>query len=283
MQMRARRSYIKLCCMRLGHKLERPFSSWPPAEMDAIVDAVTIKVQKILGETWTPDLTKDLIHAICLDTVRNQNVKEKRIRELATERQLNTGRQPTTVVEVVAANDNQAVTTMEPRNRSNLLSSEPGNTSLISQQFSPRAPVTDISIPNHNANSQSPPNPNNSPAGSSNTNTYTVLAPRPSTIPVYTANRSPFYAPTDAGINVFFGSVSHALTWTENESLFYCPAGIEPIVWMPVRTELEFSTMFNTCYSGVFLKIVANYWYKAEVCTHITLISTKLIGGGVSG
>lgn len=105
-----------------------------------------------------------------------------------------------------------------------------------------------------------------------------------SSIAVYTTNHSPFYAPINDGLKGFLDTVAKAMTWSADECLFYCPAGILPIVWMPVRTGYEFRHMTNSCHHcGVFLKSVSNDYANSEVCMHITLQSIKLTNGRVSG
>lgn len=291
-EIRYRRKFVSSSCSRLGYTLEKPFSEWDPEEMGAVVDLVTSDMKRVFDDHWSADLTRDIIHSISLDAVRNKNARKRRkTKKYSLQWTLNIdGLLPSTnTAEVV---DSQPVPTVEPRNRSNLLLSGPEAASLASQQDAPRDTPIDIGLWKNNSNVLLTTTPNDSPAGPSYRNsssmdlaryiarseantvilsTYRVLPRRHSRIAVYTANHIPFYAPTDAGFDRFLRSVVHALTWTENECLFYCPAGIEPVVWMPVRTEYQFSMMFNTCCYGVFLKIVADNWTDPEVCIHITL------------
>lgn len=302
-EIRCRRKFVSSSCGRLGYALEQPFSAWDPDEMEVVVDFVTSDMKREFDDHWSADLTRDIIHSISLDAVRNKNARKRRkTNKDSLQWTLNIdGLLPSAnTAEVV---DSKPVPTIVPCNRSNVLSSGPDAASIASQD-APRATPTDISMWNNNSNVLLTTTPHYSPAGPSYRNsssmdlalyidpsesntiipsTCRVLPRRASWIAVYTANNIPFYAPTNAGFDRFLRSVVHTLTWTENECLFYCPAGIEPVVWMPVRTESQFSRMFTTCCHGVFLKIEPDNWTDPEVCMYIILNPTILTGGRVLG
>lgn len=72
---RERRDYIKVQCIRRGHTLDKAFEDFKPDVMYRLVKGVTCEMQVQYGKWWDLDLTRDLIHAICLDKVCNNNTK----------------------------------------------------------------------------------------------------------------------------------------------------------------------------------------------------------------
>lgn len=74
---RERREFLKMQCMRRGQILNKPFEDWDTAVMYKLVRTVNPEMQGQFGGWWPSDLTRDLIHAICLDKVRNTNARER--------------------------------------------------------------------------------------------------------------------------------------------------------------------------------------------------------------
>lgn len=74
---RERREFIKVQCVRRGQVLDKPFEDFDTVVMYKLVKVVTEEMRSQYGSWWPSDLTRDLIHAICLDKVRNNNARER--------------------------------------------------------------------------------------------------------------------------------------------------------------------------------------------------------------
>lgn len=74
---RERREFIKVQCMRRGQILNKPFENWDTTVMYKLIRTVNPEMQTQFGAWWSFDLTRDLIHAICLDRVRNNNARSR--------------------------------------------------------------------------------------------------------------------------------------------------------------------------------------------------------------
>lgn len=76
-KIRLRRKHVAVSCTDLGYELNKPFSNWPPAEIKTIVNLITPDLKETYGSWWPADLTRDLIHSISLDTVRNRRARDR--------------------------------------------------------------------------------------------------------------------------------------------------------------------------------------------------------------
>ncbi|KAH8152182.1 uncharacterized protein LAJ45_03608 [Morchella importuna] len=84
---RERREYLRMICLRREIVLDKPFSTYSDTDMFRLIRNVTPEMQRRYGQWWTQELTRDLLHAICLDKVRNDKKAERlRLERLRLER-----------------------------------------------------------------------------------------------------------------------------------------------------------------------------------------------------
>lgn len=67
--------FIRTQCIRRNTCLDKPFEDYPDDVMYKLIKNVTFELQRQYGNWWDQGLTQDIIHAICLDKVRNSKAK----------------------------------------------------------------------------------------------------------------------------------------------------------------------------------------------------------------
>lgn len=77
-QVRDIRADMRMLCLRRGYRLDRNFEAFRDTKMFQLIRNVTPDMAKLHGEWWTQELVRDLIHAICIDKIRNKNALAKR-------------------------------------------------------------------------------------------------------------------------------------------------------------------------------------------------------------
>ncbi|KAI5850571.1 hypothetical protein DFP73DRAFT_615693 [Morchella snyderi] len=73
-----RREFVRVQCLWRNFQLDKKFENIDTKEMYRLSKSVTIDVQKQYGNSWTPDITRDIIHAICIDKVRNDRERARK-------------------------------------------------------------------------------------------------------------------------------------------------------------------------------------------------------------
>lgn len=74
---RERREFIKIQSIGRGYTLDKAFEDFDNDTMYRLVKSITVDMQTQYGSWWSGELTRDIIHAICLDKVRNTNVRAR--------------------------------------------------------------------------------------------------------------------------------------------------------------------------------------------------------------
>lgn len=82
-EIRERRDIVKIECTRLGLTLNRSFDAFDETRMTRVLRGVTLELQSTIGKWWDIELSRDVVRAICLDKVRNDNTKKRRKTKLA--------------------------------------------------------------------------------------------------------------------------------------------------------------------------------------------------------
>ncbi|KAH0603972.1 uncharacterized protein H6S33_007003 [Morchella sextelata] len=80
---RERRDYLRMLCARRSQPLTKPFNKFDQNVMYKLVKIVAPEMREQFGSCWTSKLTRDVIHALCLDKVRNYNARERLLAERA--------------------------------------------------------------------------------------------------------------------------------------------------------------------------------------------------------
>ncbi|KAI5839372.1 hypothetical protein DFP73DRAFT_598640 [Morchella snyderi] len=76
-EVRARRDFIKVYCVKRGHPLDKAFEQYDEVELIRSFRTISADMDKLYGPgIWTPELVRDVAHTLCMDTVRNRNSRK---------------------------------------------------------------------------------------------------------------------------------------------------------------------------------------------------------------
>ncbi|KAI5836756.1 hypothetical protein DFP73DRAFT_601902 [Morchella snyderi] len=76
-EVRARRDFIKVYCVKRGHPLDKAFEQYDEVELTRSFRTISADMDKLYGPgIWTPELVRDVAHTLCMDTVRNRNSRK---------------------------------------------------------------------------------------------------------------------------------------------------------------------------------------------------------------
>ncbi|KAI5812206.1 hypothetical protein BZA77DRAFT_390858 [Pyronema omphalodes] len=68
-----------MLCARQSQPLTKSFKTFDQNVMYKLVKIVAPEMREQFGSCWTSKLTRDVIHALCLDKVRNNNARERQL------------------------------------------------------------------------------------------------------------------------------------------------------------------------------------------------------------
>ncbi|KAI5816848.1 hypothetical protein BZA77DRAFT_44627 [Pyronema omphalodes] len=74
---RERRDYLRMLCARRNQPLNKPFNTFYQNIMYKLIKIVAPEMKELYGGCWTSKLTRGVIHALCLDKVRNDNPRQR--------------------------------------------------------------------------------------------------------------------------------------------------------------------------------------------------------------
>ncbi|KAH0604135.1 uncharacterized protein H6S33_007166 [Morchella sextelata] len=78
---REHRDFLKVLCSRRNQPLNKRFDNFHSGILYKLIKVVTPEMQAQYGDYWRQSLTKDLMHAICLDKVRNEKARHRALQK----------------------------------------------------------------------------------------------------------------------------------------------------------------------------------------------------------
>lgn len=271
--------------------------------MFKLVKTVNPEMQKQYGSWWPSNLTRDLIHAICLDKVRNNNARErkklqagpssnvqgsnngKRLRKTPVDSSSDESSDQRRGIPAVKQKAplpplvdpitprQRAITPFVPTSRRSLTSrlgsgvEELMSTSpLLSTPGNYQLPgITPTYLVDPLLTMDRVVSSASLPTqGPTPAGPITPVSRKPS-LTIYVAGRKPLYTLIDSGWQGFIGVVEQVLTWSEAQFLQYRPIGGERSPWMPLCVEEEFEKLLKTCCdTGVKIRVVPDNWFHSE-------------------
>ncbi|KAI5810375.1 hypothetical protein BZA77DRAFT_378310 [Pyronema omphalodes] len=236
---RERRDYLRMLCARRNQPLNKPFMTFDQNVMYKLIKIVAPEMKELYGSCWTSKLTRDVIHALCLDKVRNDKARQ---RQLAAKAILPMS-QP-------AGTSGGGIHTQEAVLQEEELDFAEFQDEEEDFQGQEEAESEEEEVPGYRKRA-----PGTIPKTHSiKTTTHADV----DTLSIYIVDNEIIRMPVIQGFEGFMTVVSDVLAIGESDTVFYRPADgpVERLVWRPLSVQEEFSRLLDLCGDGVVVKVV---------------------------